>query len=220
MQHTILAILLGSACLFASAAPQEAAPAGFVQARQQFLAASAGDTAARDGAIAAFKALAAGHPGHPLLAAYEGAAIALKGRDALLPWDKMKYAENGADAIDKALAQLTPAHDETLFGGTPESVETRLVAASSLLALPDFMNRRASGLRALDAALKSPVFAQAPLPVRTRLLALAARQAAADKRAPDEASYLRQLAAAAPQSPEAGKAAARLKELGVQEAGQ
>lgn len=179
MKQTLIAILLGSACLFASAAPQEAAPPGFAQARQQFIAGAAGDGAARDAAIVSFKALAAGHPGHPLLSAYQGAATALKGRDAFLPWDKMKHAENGADTIDKALAQLTPAHDEALFGGTPESVETRLVAATSLLALPDFMNRRASGLRALDAALKSPAFALAPQPVRTLLLALAAKHGSA-----------------------------------------
>jgi hypothetical protein len=215
MKRTILAMLLGGACLLASAAPQEMAPAGFAQARQQFQAGAAGDSSARDAAAATFQSLAASHPGHPLLAAYQGAATTLKGRDALLPWNKMKFAESGADAIEKALAQLTPAHDEVLFGGAPESVETRLVAASTLLSLPDFMNRRASGLRALDAALKSPVFAQSPAPLRARLLALAAKLAAADKRSTDEAGYLRLLAEAAPQSPEATKAAARLKELGL-----
>lgn len=179
MKQTLIAILLGSVCLLASAAPQEVAPPGFAQARQQFLAGAAGDSGARDAAIASFKALAANHPGHPLLSAYEGAATALKGRDAFLPWEKMKHTENGADAIDKALTQLTPAHDEALFGGTPESVETRLVAANTLLALPDFLNRRASGLRALETALKSPAFAQAPQAVRTRLLALAAKYGAA-----------------------------------------
>jgi hypothetical protein len=179
MKQTLTAILLASACLVASAAPQEVAPPGFAQARQQFTAGLAGDGSARDAAIASFKTLAASHPGHPLLAAYGGAATSLKGRDAFLPWEKMKHAENGADAIEKALARLTPDHDEALFGGTPESVETRLVAATSLLALPDFLNRRASGLRALDAAIKSPAFALAPQPVRARLLALAARHGAA-----------------------------------------
>jgi len=218
MKQTILAMLLAGASLLAAAAPQEVAPAGFVQARQQFQAGAAGDSGARDAAAAAFQALAASHPGHPLLAAYDGAATALKGRDALLPWNKMKFAESGADAIEKALARLTPAHDETLFGGAPQSVETRLVAATALLALPDFMNRRASGLRALNAALTSPVFAQSPDPVRTRLLDLAAKQAAADKRSEDEAGYLRRLVEAAPQAPGAAKAAARLKELGQKDA--
>jgi hypothetical protein len=219
MKQTILALIFGSAaafaCALATAAPQEVAPHGFTEARQQFLAALGGDSKARDAAIAAFQQLAAAHPGHPLLAAYAGSATSLAGRDALMPWNKMKYSEDGADAIEKALAQLTQAHDEALFQGSPESVETRMVAATTLLALPDFMNRRAAGKRALDAALKSPVLDQAPVPVRARLYALAAKTAAADKRAPDEAAYLKQLVQLAPQAPEGQRAADRLKELGL-----
>ncbi|MES2260102.1 MAG: hypothetical protein V4724_16390 [Pseudomonadota bacterium] len=215
MKQTILALLLGSACLLANAAPREVAPAGFVQARQQFYAALTGDQGARDDAIAAFQALSARHPGHPLLAVYEGAGTALKGRDALMPWNKMKYAENGADAVEKALAQLTPAHDEALFNGTPESIETRLVAVTTLLSLPDFMNRRASGRRALNAALASNVFPNAAPAVRAHLFAAAARVAAAEKRSKEEADYLRKVVALAPQAQEGVYAASRLKELGL-----
>ncbi len=212
--RSLTIFVLAGACALAHAATQEAAPAGFAQARSQFMAGTAGDATARDAAREQFKALAASYPGHPLLAAYAGAAVALQGRDASMPWEKMKYSEAGANAIEKALAQLTPAHDEALFEGAPESVVTRLVAASTLLALPDFMNRRAGGKRALDAALTSPVLAQAPAGVRAALLEVAARQAGRDKRGTDETSLLQQLIKTAPQSPEAQRAAARLKELG------
>ena len=219
MHPTIVAVIFGCtaaiASALASAAPLEVAPQGYSEARQQFMAGVAGDGKARDAAITAFTQLAAAHPGHPLLATYAGSATSLAGRDAMMPWNKMKYSEDGADAIEKALAQLNQAHDEALFQGTPESVETRMVAATTLLALPDFMNRRAAGKRALDAALKSPVFDAAPVPVRVRLYALAAKTAAADKRAPDEAAYLKQLVQLAPQAPEAQRAASRLKELGL-----
>ncbi|GAB2862858.1 hypothetical protein GCM10027277_34320 [Pseudoduganella ginsengisoli] len=219
MKPAILAVLFGSAAAifsaFVHAAPQEVAPQGFTEARQQFMAGVAGDGKARDAAISTFTQMAAANPGHPLLAAYAGSATSLAGRDAMMPWNKMKYSEDGADAIEKALAQLTPAHDEALFHGTPESVETRMVAATTLLALPDFMNRRAAGKRALDAALKSPVFEQAPVPVRTRLYALAAKTAAADKRVPEEAAYLKQVVQLAPQTAEGQHAASRLKELGL-----
>jgi hypothetical protein len=215
MKKTILAILLVGAALTASAAPQDATPAGYIQARQQFLAGLAGDGSARDASITAFQSLVSGNPGHPLLLVYQGAATALKGRDAYMPWNKMKFAEDGADTVEKALSQLTPTHDEALFDGAPESVETRVVAATALLAQPDFMNRRASGKRALDAALKSPVFELAPPTVRARALALAAKQAAAEQRRSDEAAYLHQLVAVAPKAAEATRAASRLKELGL-----
>jgi hypothetical protein len=214
MKQLLLSLLLATACACAGAASHEAAPAGFAQAYHQFVAALAGDGAARDASIEAFHQLAAAHPGHPLLAAYEGAATALQGRDALMPWDKMKYSEKGANQIEKALLLLGPEHDEALFDGSPESITTRLVAANTLLALPDFMNRGAGGRRAVQAALASPVFERAPRPVRAGVYAAAARAAAADKRKDEEIAFLRKAAAADPASRDGARAAARLKELG------
>lgn len=214
MKRQFAVLLLAAACAGAFAAPHEVAPAGFGQARQQFIAAASGNTGSRDAAIDAFHALAVAQPEHPLYAAYEGAALSLKGRDALMPWDKMKFAEKGANMIEKALQMLGPEHDEALFHGSPESIEVRLVAANTLLALPDFMNRRAAGKRAVDAALASPAFAQAAAPVKAGVYAAAARAAGAEKRQADEIAWLRKAVAAAPGSHEATRAAARLKELG------
>ena len=138
----------------------------------------------------------------------------MKGRDALMPWDKLKYAEKGANAIEKALTQLTPAHDEALINGSPESLVVRLVAVNTLLALPEFMNRKAGGKRALEQGLASPLFAQSTPGVKAGFLSAAARLANADKRPADEINFLKQIVTVAPQTPDATKAAARLKELG------
>jgi hypothetical protein len=213
ISRTILSLMFAGACASAAAAPQEVAPSGFVQARQQFFAALAGDAKARDAAIESFHAMQASQPGHPLLAAYEGAATTLQGRDALMPWNKLAYAEKGANQIEKALAQLTAANDEALFGGAPESIETRLVAADTLMSLPEFMNRGAQGRRAAQAALASPAFAQAPVPLRARVLLSAARAAAVESRKGDELALLRQVLDLAPNTPMAQQAAARMKEL-------
>jgi hypothetical protein len=215
MKQTVLAFVL--AAVFAAsayAAPQELNINGFAEARKLFNAAVGGDAEARDKAIAAFQSMAAANPGHPSLAAYEGAATAMKGRDAFMPWDKLKYAEKGADTIEKALAQLTPAHDEMLINGSPESQLVRLVAVNTLLALPDFMNRKAGGKRALEQGLASPAFAQSNANVKAGFLSAAARIAGAEKRQADEINYLKQVVALVPQAPDGAKAAARLKELG------
>jgi hypothetical protein len=214
MKRLILSTLLSAACAAAAGAPHEAAPAGFAQARQQFGAGVAGNGSARDAAADAFHALAVANPGHPLLSAYEGAALSLKARDALMPWDKMKYAEKGANTIEKALQQLGPEHDEALFDGSPESIDTRLVAANTLLALPEFMNRAAGGKRAIQAALASPAFARATPHVRAALFAAAARAAELDKHPDDEVGFLRKAVAADPSSHDGTRAAGRLKELG------
>ncbi len=212
MKPSILAILISLICSTANAAPQEVAPASFAQARQQFMAAYEGKGS--DAAIDTFHALGASQPGHPLFLAYEGASNALKGRDASMPWDKMKYTEKGADQLEKALALLTPAHDEALFQGSPESVEVRLLAANTLLALPDFMNRRSQGKRALEAALASPALALSSTQTRASLFAAAARLAGKEQRSKDEISWLQKVLAL-PDSPQHARAVARLKELGL-----
>jgi len=213
MQKPLIALLLAIACNSAFAS-QEIAPAGYAAARQQFVAGANGDESSRDAALEAFTKLAAGQPGHPVYLAYIGSVTAMQGRDAMMPWDKMKYSEKGANMIEKALTQLAPEHDAQLLNGTPESIETRLVAVNTLLALPGFMNRRAGGKRALQAALDSKALEQAPAPVRANLFAIAARVAAEDKRGPEEIAYLRQAVATQANIPAVAKAAARLKELG------
>lgn len=210
MKHAILCLSIALACGAALAADN----AAFTAARQQFNAGSGGDASARDAAIEAFEKLYASQPGNPVFLAYQGSGIAMRGRDAMMPWDKMKFAEKGADMLEKALSLLAPEHDSLLLNGTPASIETRLVAANTLLALPDFMNRRAGGKRALQAALDSQALAQSPAPVRASVFAAAARLAADEKRSADEIAYLRQVVATQASTPHVAKAAARLKELG------
>lgn len=213
MKHTILALAIAFACGSALAAPA-ADGAAFATARQQFAAGSGGDAPARDAAIEAFEKLSAGQPGNPVYLAYQGAAIAMRGRDAMMPWEKMKYAEKGADMVQKAVTLLAPEHDSLLVDGAPASIVTRMVAANTLLALPDFMHRRADGKRALQGALDSQVLAQAPAPLRASVFSAAARVASEEKREADEIGYLRQAVATQAGTPQAAKAAARLKELG------
>lgn len=217
MKHTkqiVSSLILAAACTLAQGAPRDLAPPGFASAHRQFVAGANGDQAARDAAIAAFRALDASLPGHPILAIYAGAATALKGRDERNPLDKLKFAEQGANMIEKGLAQLDSSHDQGLFNGSPESLEARLVAARTLLSLPEFMQRAAQGKRALAAALASPAFAAGAPAVRAGLLAASAQLAAGERRSADEIALLRQVLAAAPGSGHSARAAARLKELG------
>jgi len=213
MKHTILTLAIAIAFGSALAAPAVDNVA-FATARQQFQAASGGDASARDAAIDAFEKLSASQPGNPVYLAYQGAGIAMRGRDAMMPWDKMKYAEQGADMVQKAVTLLAPEHDSLMVDGAPASVLTRMVAANTLLALPEFMHRRPDGKRALQAAVDSPVLAQAPAPLRASVFSAAARVAGEEKRSADEIGYLRQVVATQANTPHVAKAAARLKELG------
>ncbi len=172
--------------LHGAVAAQATPQPGFETAWQAFERAAGGDGAATESAAAQFAALAQADASDPVLQAYAGAAWTLKGRDALLPWRKMSFTEEGLARLDKALAQLQGAHDRALHRGTPASLETRFVAASVFLRLPGFFNRGPRGEQLLAEVVSSALLAGAPLPFQGEVLMRAGRQALKDKR-PDEA---------------------------------
>ncbi len=179
MRHLSTRLVLSAAAALAlgtvfqcQAAPETA----FADAVKTFQQARNGEDRQIEPAIAAFDALRRAEPQQPAYAAYLGSAIALKAREAWMPWNKLKYAEQGLDHIDQALAALKPDHDRLLLRGVPVSVETRLVAASTFLALPDgIFHRRASGKKLIDEMLRYPALAAAPAAYRAEVQKVAAQ---------------------------------------------
>jgi hypothetical protein len=185
--------------------------AGYAQAMQVFERASQGNDAAVDQAANQWAALLKAHPQQPVLRAYAGASTAMRANTTLLPWKKMSLAEDGLAQIDKALAQLTPAHDAPAFRGVPASLETRFTAASTFLALPGFFNRQERGQRLLGEVLASPLLVASPLPFRASVWLTAAQQAQQDKRTDDARRLLQQVADSG--APQAAAARSRLAAL-------
>jgi hypothetical protein len=203
--HGVVVLALASALINAHAAPD----AAFAPAAEQFAHALAGDDAAIDRAADAFAALAKAEPANPVVMAYAGAATTMKAKNALMPWKKMGYAEDGLALIDKALAMLTPAHDAPIQRGTPGSLEVRFVAASTFLAVPDFMNRGARGSALLNDVIASPLFGTAPLGFRGQVWLRAASLATQQKHPDVARRYLEQIVASG--APQADRARALLK---------
>jgi hypothetical protein len=192
-------------------AQTQAADARFVSAVQIFQRASRGESGEVEPAIAAFEALLASDTRNPVYLAYFGAASSLRGREAWMPWNKLKYTEAGLDYIDRALAMLKPEHDRQLLRGAPASIETRLVAAATFLKLPEsIFHRRGAGKRLVADLLKHPAFAASPAPLRAAIYSLAAEAARGEQQ---EVAQLKQVLAVAPTGREAEQARARLKEL-------
>jgi len=203
----VAAVVLAScvATGIAVAAPD----AAFDNAFRHFIVASGGDTSATEPAAAEFEALLKAEPANPVLMAYAGAAGAMRAATTLLPWKKMAYAEDGMALLDKALALLAPRHDAPMQHGTPGSLEVRFVAASTFLAVPPFMNRRARGSKLLAEVLASPLFEQAPLPFRGSVWMRAAALAAKEQRPADARRYLNEVVSR--HAPQAEQARAQLK---------
>lgn len=216
---TLLLALLSA--LTAVAAPARAAeatataqtPAADAQAAALalFNRAAAGDDSAVDGALAQYRALMAADPAQPVWRAHAGAVTAMQARSTLLPWKKLAYVDDGLALIDKALAQLSPAHDSQRVGGVPASLLVRFTAAGTFNALPAMFNRGDRGARLMDELLKSPLLAAAPLAFRGAVWLSAADDAARAQRADESRQWLHKLAASG--APQAPAAQARLKAL-------
>ncbi len=175
MRWIELALVAFLATGTAAAQPTGGSPAPFLDALKAFQQAREGESGKIEPAISAFDTLARAEPQQPVYAAYLGSALGLRARDAWMPWRKVKYAEEGLDHVDRALAGLRPEHDRQLVRGVPVSLETRLVAANMFISLPDgVFHRRAAGKKLIDEVLRNPGFAAAPAEFR------AAVQRAAD----------------------------------------
>jgi len=208
----VAATACAAAVVLAAAGPASAAtPEQFAAAFANLQQALNGDSGAIEPAAARWRALSEAEPGDPVLRAYAGSSTAMLARTTMLPWRKMSHVEDGLALLDKALAQLTPAHDAPAYQGVPASLATRYTAASTFLALPSMFNRNERGERLLADVAQSPLLAAAPADFRGAVW-LAAAAHALDQKRPQEA---RQWLTKASQ--EGGKAAPeaarRLKEL-------
>ena len=167
----LLALLtLSISAFIPQAMAQTPDDAAFAAALTRFNRARQGETDQLDAAIAAFRA-APGKPAlQPLNLVYLGSAETLKAKAAWMPWNKLKFADQGLDHIDQALAALRPEHDQLLVQGTPASLLTRMVAASTFIAVPDgLFHRRAAGKSLLAEMRRSPLLAAAPAGFRAEL---------------------------------------------------
>jgi hypothetical protein len=190
---------------------QAAADPTFLAAFDDFSRASDGDASLIERSAQEFAVLLAAQPANPVMLAYAGASTAMESRVTMLPWKKMGYAEDGLAQLDKALGMLTAAHDAPLEHQTPGTLEVRFVAASTFLAVPDFMNRGARGAKLLGDVLGSPLFASAPVAFRGQVWMRAATLAAKEKRYDDARRLLGAVVAAG--APQADAARAKLREL-------
>lgn len=173
----------------------------------------ADDAAAIDRAADAFRQLVGQNPGHPLLLAYYGSAVALQAKHAFAPWNKMRYAEDGLDALDKALALVTPEDENRVYAGMPVALVTRLVAISTFVGVPGMFHRLDDARELLQQVYRSPSYRAATAAQQAAFAYQAARIAARDGRHDAEVEQLRKVLALGPQTDDAPKATARLQEL-------
>ena len=150
--------LLGISCFLLPAFGNAAEPV-FAQAQTLFEQALQEQDGALDQALRQFEALSEQHPENPVYRAYLGACMTLLGRDAWMPWNKMRYTEHGLDKLDQALKTLDERHDNRSLAGTSLRLQTMLIAATTFLNLPEHIfHRHARGARILGKIMHDPKY--------------------------------------------------------------
>lgn len=94
-----------------------------------------GDEKAVEKAVARLAHLLQLNNRHTVAMAFYGSAVTMQGRDTFLPWNKMKYVNEGIGKLDKAVML-----DST-------NLRVRLVRGVNSVNLPGFLNRRPFALR-------------------------------------------------------------------------
>jgi hypothetical protein len=206
--------LLTLPLVVSAAEPGPDITARFLQAAQTFEQARAGSGEATSLAQAAFRDLLREDPDNPLYLAYYGSTFAMKARDGHLPWHQVKEIHDSIATINRALSLLQPEHDRIQTRGVPLSLETRLVAVATFVALPEVFHCLPAARQQLAIAMGSPAFSAAPPELRGRLYYEAALIAEADGEVERERAALRQVLACAPASLDLGEVRARLDKLG------
>lgn len=178
MSNRIFVQILAALCWIAVVVPSQAQQSSVTREdRATFMQARAGDSSATDKAEITFGRLSVGNPGDPLARAYHGAALTLQGRDAWMPWTKMKKVEQGLAQLDKALAQITAAQEQSPAGQLSAAMETRMTAIGTFIALPGMFHRLESARAVIKQTLNHPGFAMVPKAQQAQIYSWAAEAA-------------------------------------------
>lgn len=164
-------------------------------ARNIYLEATNGNKRNVRKAIQHMTGLEAKYPNHPLVRAFKGGALALRGLDvAERPLNRLRDTEEGLGVIDRALRQLTQFDGDYI-----DIAETQLVAAYVFVNIPDTMfHRLQEGSGLVKQLLAHPRFADMPKTLQAAIYFAAATAADKSQQQEESKRYLTLTAATDP----------------------
>ncbi len=206
----LISILLFSNVCWAGGATSETL---FAKAHGLFERSLAGDESVTAVALQFFNMLSMSYRANPLFLAYKGSSYTLLGRDSWMPWNEAEYTEKGLEMIDESLQMLTTEHDQETMREVPISVETRLVAISTFIAVPESFDYLKKAKIVLENVLQSSAFKVSPPIVQAQIYLEAAKISRLENNSANEIQLLQKLLAISPQGKFANKASKRLKNI-------
>lgn len=116
-----------------------------------YRAAVEGDANAAKQAFEGFTQLVERSPNEPVALVHLGSVQTLMGRDAWMPWNKMRHTEKGLDTMAKAVEILGSVPSEQTFQHVPVDIAVKTVAGISFVSVPKFFGRHGEGADLLNA---------------------------------------------------------------------
>lgn len=145
------------------------------------------------------------HGADPLSLVYLGSTQTLMGRDAYMPWNKMKYTEQGlatiSEGLDLLATQSTPLEQQEIRQGLPVSLLTRAIAGATFTSLPDMFNHFERGYDLYLELLADQSFSQQHYDAISWVYIYAIRAALRAEDKPQAQQWLKEMQARAPQHP-------------------
>lgn len=132
-----------------------------------------GDATANEQAIEKLTTASAAAPDDLQLQAMLGAVETAAAKHAILPWNKMKAAEQGLSKLDKTL-RLADPQNRTQAAVT---MQVHTIAGCTFINLPDLFNRFEEGYVLLKNQIQSPAFGYAPKAAQQALYSCGAKAA-------------------------------------------
>jgi len=111
---------------------------------------------------ATWKDLHQSQPDDPLALLLLGASQVLQGRDAWMPWNKLRYTEEGMEQMSAALKLLSTEDEQRYLDGLPVSVLLPALAGITFIEVPDFFGRFEQGYQLLQTASGSSLLKDIP----------------------------------------------------------
>lgn len=120
-----------------------------------YIAASDGDRDAFDRAFEGYEQWVKKSPESPTAQVYYGGVLALKGRDAWMPWNKMKHTEKGLDIMAKAVDLIEKGPAASDERALAERVDVLSLAGINFTQVPDMFGRFEEGYDLLQGLVGS-----------------------------------------------------------------
>ncbi|KXF80480.1 hypothetical protein [Enterovibrio coralii] len=134
--------------------------------QDSFVEAASGDKQSNDQVLKAVENLLLQYPQDPLLTAYYGSTLAIKARDAWVPWNRPKYMKEGLNNLNKALRLLDKNAYTKPYSGLNEGIYIQSLAAITFVNMPTFLHQEEKGYEMLVEILNSEGFRYYPFEPR------------------------------------------------------